>query len=102
MSNLVRMMTGTKVRKANRHFWEESGIRSNRATNQHPFLVLRPTKTRVNVDVVTNVEDLLELPTNTRILAQWKGKKRSDFYSFKVGDLRSYISENPPTTRQKV
>jgi hypothetical protein len=100
MSN-VRMMTGQKVRKANKHFWEESGIRNNRTQKQHPYLALRPSQTRVNIDLVYNAEELLELPTNTRVLAQWKGKKRSDFYSFKVGDLKAYINENPPSNTQR-
>jgi len=99
---MVRFISGEKIRKANRHFFEESGIRNNRSTKQHPFLILRPTKTRINVDLVTNVEDLLELPDNTRIMAQWKGKRRSDFYTFKVSELKRHIEDNPRQNSQKV
>lgn len=99
---MVRLVNGQKIRKANRHFFEESGIRTNRSTNQHPYLVLRPTKTCINIDLVTNVKDLLELPNNTRIMAQWKGKRRSDFYSFKVADLKKHLEEYPRQPRQKV
>jgi hypothetical protein len=99
---MIRLRTGNKVRKANRHFFEESGIRSNRGTKQHPFVVLRPTKTSIKVDLVYDAEELLELPTNTRIMAQWKGKRRSDFYTFKVSELKKHIADNPPQARQKV
>lgn len=99
---MIRLVSGEKIRKANRHFFEESGIRSNRATKQHPFLILRPSKTRIKVDLATSIEDVLGLPANTRIMAQWKGKTRSDFYTFRVSELKRHIEENPRQARQKV
>jgi hypothetical protein len=98
----LRLNASQKIRKANRHFFEESGLRSNKPQKQHPYLILRPTKTRVNLDLAHTAEELLELPDNTRVLAQWKGKKRSDFYSFKVGCLRKYLEENPRQPRQAI
>jgi hypothetical protein len=98
----MKLVSGNRIRKANSHFFEESGIRSNRSTKQHPYLILRKTKTRLNVDLVFNSEDLLELPNNTKVLAQWKGKKRSDFYGFKVVDFKKHLAENPRQPRQKV
>ncbi len=98
----MRMVTSKKIRKANRHFFEESGIRSDRSTNHHPFLVLRQTKTRIKVDLVKKVQDLLKMPDNTRIMAQWEGVNRSDFYFFKVSDLKKHIQEYPKQPKQKI
>lgn len=98
----IRLTAGKKIRTANRHFFDESGIRNNRPQKQHPFVVIRPSKTRINVDCVYTAEELLNLPDSTKVLAQWKGKTRSDFYRFSVKEFKSYISENPPTGRQKI
>lgn len=98
----VRLTATGKIRKANRHFFEDSGLRNNKPQKQHPYLILRPTKTRVNLDLVYTAEELLEMPDTTRVLAQWKGKKRSDFYEFNVGCLRKYIEENPRQARQAI
>ncbi len=99
---MIKLITGEKIRKANSHFFEESGIRANKEQKQHPYLVLRKTKTRLNIDLAFTAEELLNLPDNTKILAQWKGKKRSDFYGFKVADFKKHLAENPKQVRQKV
>ena len=99
---MLRLNASQKIRKSNSHFFEDSGIRKNRTQLQHPFLILRPTKTRLNMDVVYTTEELLEMPDNTRVLAQWKGKKRSDYYSFKVGCLRKYLEDHPRQQNQRI
>ncbi len=99
---MIRMKNGDNIRTANRHFYENSGIRQDKTQTQHPFLVMTPGKTQMRVDVVYKASELLDLPPTTKVLAQWKGKKRSDFYRFTVKDLNSYITANPPKAKQKI
>lgn len=98
----MRITTTKRIRTANRHFFDQSGIRNNRVQRQHPYLVLRPSKTRINMDCIQTAEELLELPDSTKVLAQWKGKSSSNFYRFSVKEFRNYITENPPIGRQRV
>jgi type II secretory pathway component PulK len=98
----IRLQKTKKIRSANRHFFELSGIRKNRTEKQRPYIVMRPTQTRVNMDVALTAAELLELPDNTKVLAQWKGKSRSDFYQFTVRELRSHIRNNPPGEGQRI
>jgi hypothetical protein len=91
-----------KIRVANRHFFEESGIRNNKKQTQHPYLVVKKLKTRVNLNLVYTAAELLTYPNTTKVLAQWQGKNRSDFYCFKVMDLRKHIIEHPPKATQKI
>jgi|SRR5581483_5825539 len=98
----MKFTTGKKIRTATSHFFEESGLRQNKREKQHPFLVLRPTKTRMNVDVAFTAEELLALPENTRVIKQWRGSKRSDCYRFTVRDLKRHIADNPKTGSQKI
>lgn len=47
------------------------------------------------VTIVDNAKDLLEYREDTLVIAQWAGKWRSDFFSFRVGDLKLYTIMNP-------
>lgn len=98
----MKIVSDKKIRIANRHFFEESGIRNNEKQAQRPYLIVRKSKTRLNLGLVYTAEELLTYPNTTKVLTQWEGKKRSDYYSFKVGDLRKYISEHPPKETQKL
>ncbi len=101
-TKMIRLNSGKKIRAANRHFFEESGIRNCREQKQHPYLIFSPTKTRMNVDICYTADELLELPDNTKVMAQWKGKKRSDFYRFTVRELKRHIAGNPRQARQRI
>lgn len=99
---MIRLNAGKKIRPANRHFFEESGLRNCKEQKQHPYLIFKPTKTRMNVDLCYTANELLDMPDNTKVLAQWKGKKRSDFYRFSVKELKKYLEENPKKARQQI
>lgn len=99
---MIRLNTSKKIRSANRHFFEESGIRCNRTEKQHPYVVMNPTETRMNVDVCYSAGELLDLPDTTKVLAQWKGKGRSDFYRFTVKEFKKHLADNPKQARQRV
>ena len=44
------------------------------------------------VVLVDNKNDLLLYPDETEVMGQWKGQWSSDFFNFKVGDMRNYIN----------
>lgn len=61
--------------------------------NHTPFLVFVTKEDTVEVEVVEKPKDLLRYSDNTPVMVQWRGEWRSDFFQFKVGDVRSVIEE---------
>jgi len=99
----MSVTTNKNFRKANRHFFEESGIRLCRTERHHPFLVLNRTgESTTNIDVVDNTMDLIKYPARTRVLTQWRGNRRSDYYKFTVGELRQHLRAHPAKSGQRI
>jgi len=84
--------TGTKSPTA---YFELSGIRNKKKLVQNPFIVFRQYDDRTVVEIVEDPTELLKLPMKTKVMAQWPGKKRSEFVRFTVGQLRKHIEDNP-------
>jgi len=84
--------TGTKSPTA---YFELSGIRNKKKLPQHPFIVFRQYTDRAVIEIVDKPEELVKLPARTKVMAQWPGKKKSDFVKFNVGQLKRHIQENP-------
>ena len=99
---MSKTIVGKTIKKANRHFFEKSGIRNGEIQLQHPYIAIIPKKSKTEIELVTSVEKLITMPKKTRVLAQWKGEKRSDFYKFSVKSLLQHIAENPKQENQKV
>lgn len=76
-------------------YFELSGIRSTKNLNHTPFLVFQEKNGEISTEIVSKPEDLLKLPAKTKVMAQWRGKKKSDYFQFTVGQLRKHIAENP-------
>lgn len=83
-------------------FFEKSGIRRGTNQAQRPFLAFSRKNNKVNVEIVEDIRTLVRMPRKTRVMTQWEGKNRSDFYRFTVGDLQEYIEEHPATRNQVV
>ena len=96
------LATNKNIRAANRHFFENSGVREGRGIHHHPFIVFKRSDERINVEVVEDPKQLLTMPPRTKVIAQWKGKKRSNFFRFTVGQLKKHITDNPAKGRQKI
>ncbi len=80
-------------------FFKLSGIRNSGKLKHHPFLVFVDSGRKDDsmvVAIVNDIKELLELPDDVQVMAQWRGEYRSDFFQFTVGDLRKFIAENPP------
>jgi len=76
-------------------YFKLSGIREYSKLVHTPFLVFVASADTVEVRVVDNVKKLLEYPDETQVMAQWSGQYKSDFFQFKVSDLRRYDTEHP-------
>jgi hypothetical protein len=73
-----------------------SGIRQYKELSHTPFLAFIVKGDTVTVRIVDSAPDLLKLPDDTAVMAQWGGKWKSDFFRFTVAQLRDYISKSPP------
>jgi len=83
-------------------YFRLSGIRERKKLTHAPFLVFLLSENTVEVTIVDNAKKLLEHSDETHVMAQWSGQWRSDFFQFKVGDLRRYIATHPPEKYQVV
>ena len=48
----------------------------------------------VTVTLVHNEAELLDYPDDTPCMSQWRGKYRSDFFKFTVGDFRAFLRKD--------
>lgn len=78
-------------------YFQKSGIREYKKLQHAPFVVMIPGEDSVDVDIVDNAKKLLAFADDTPVLAQWRGEWRSDFFRFTVGQLRQYVTDNPPS-----
>jgi hypothetical protein len=76
-------------------YFKLSGIREHKKLTHTPFLIFLASEDTVEVRVVDEAKKLLEYPDDTPVMAQWRGQWRSDFFQFKVVDLRTYVAEHP-------
>ena len=67
-----------------------SGILEYRVLNHTPFLAFIIKEGGVEVELVNSAEKLLQYPDDTRVLVQWRGKWRSDYFNFSVGELKAF------------
>jgi hypothetical protein len=76
-------------------YFNLSGIREYKKLNQHPFLVFVEAEDGIEVRIVDNAANLLSYPDETKVMAQWGGKWKSDFFQFTVGQFRQSVADNP-------
>jgi hypothetical protein len=76
---------------------QKSGMRYYKTLNQTPFLAFLVSNETVEIRIVKNSKDLLKLPDDVKVMAQWRGEWRSNFFQFTVGKLRQHCIDNPPS-----
>ena len=90
----------TQGRKDTDAYFRLSGVLTQ-ILNQTPFLVFvidgggrdyRPDT--VDVHIVGSATALCDYPSNTQVMAQWRGEYRSDYFQFTVGDALNAIATN--------
>lgn len=83
-------------------YFKLSGIRECKRLQHNPFLVFLVKDKKVTVVIIDRADELLAHPPETKVMAQWGGKYRSDFFQFTVGDFQKYIQENPKESYHNV
>jgi hypothetical protein len=83
--------TRAKIRKDVGVLFSKSDLLSSSELTHTPFLVFR----KKGVEIISKVTELLLLKGNPTILVQWQGKWRSDFFTFKLKELRDWLKEHP-------
>jgi hypothetical protein len=76
-------------------YFRLSGIREYKRLTHTPFLAFVVSGNSVKVKIVENATALLKYPDATQVMSQWQGQWKSDYFQFKVGDLRRYIARHP-------
>jgi hypothetical protein len=54
-----------------------------------PLLVFLEGETEVTIKLIGSREELLHYPDETKVMGQWRGKGRSDFFQYTVGQARA-------------
>ncbi len=83
-------------------FFQSSGIREYKKLDHSPLLVFEVTGDTVEVKVVERADLLLNYPDEIKVMAQWGGQWRSDYFQFTVGQFREHINQHPRSPHQIV
>ena len=59
-----------------------------------PFLVFKETADGIEVEIVDQASALLAYPRSTKVMVQWRGEWRSDFFQMTVGDVADAMETN--------
>lgn len=83
-------------------YFQRSGIRDHKKLNHTPLLVFQIGDDTVEVRILDRADKLLEYPDDTKVMGQWRGEWRSDFFQFTVGQFREHIDRCPRESWQIV
>ena len=73
-------------------FFGKSGVCTGKLSHAPILAFVEVESWVVEVLVLDSAHKALGYPDETRCMAQWIGKWRSDFFKFTVGELRKYMS----------
>lgn len=77
-------------RSTNPDFWKVYGPTLLRERLTHmPLLAFVVSGRSVRVEILEMAQDALNLPDDTKLMVQWPGQWRSDWFQLTVGELRS-------------
>jgi len=74
-------------------YFKLSGIREYKKLSHTPFLVFIPLKDEVKVELIDSIIKLLDYPNDTQVMSQWRGQWSSDFFQFKISELKKNLAE---------
>jgi len=74
-------------------YFSISGVFDASKLSHTPFLVFSISDERLAVKIVESARQLLDFPDATRVMGQWRGEWKSDFFQFNVGHYRAFLSE---------
>jgi len=78
-----------------KEYFQKSGIREYKKLKHTPLLVFLRGEGIVEVNILDCADELLAYPNDTKVMGQWKGEWRSDFFQFTVRQFRDHIAEYP-------
>jgi len=55
---------------------------------------LKKIEDGIEIKIVNNYKDLLFLSDETPVMVQWRGQWSSDFFHFKIKELKDYLNQN--------
>jgi len=71
-------------------------------TQHTPFLVFTIQGDNIIVMIHDNVTDVLSYSDETKVMKQWQGNWRSDFFQFTVGQLREVLELENENLKQEI
>jgi len=77
-------------------------MRENKNNPHTPFLVFLFENNTIKIEIVEDPTKLLTFPDSTKVMAQWHGKYRSDFFQFTIKQLKAHIRKNPKQSYQEI
>jgi hypothetical protein len=96
-------MVCTSGRADSTEFFFLSDLRSTKALTHTPILAfIMKFDCTLEVRIITNPCDLLALNDCVKCMGQWRGRHRSDFFQFTIGDLRAHIAQYPKKDYQVI
>lgn len=84
MAGTIRLVVAG--RKELDDLFEKSDVLFGRLPH-HPFLVFEQSASQVKVHVVDSARKLKNFNPSCKVMVQWPGKWRSDFFQMTVGDV---------------
>lgn len=82
-------------------YFKLSGVLEWESLNHTPFLAFVEKDDVIEVQIIGRLRDLLLLPAETRIMSQWQGQWRSDFFTYDVYDIKQAYEEKKERDAQK-
>lgn len=85
-------------------YFKSSGVLDSEKLSRTPFLVFVEDSDCVRVQIIESIKKLLTYPDETKVMGQWEGKWRSDFFQFTVRDAREaarVLGKLPPPRMPK-
>ena len=70
-----------------------SGLLTDKDLRKTPFMAFVEVPTGIEVQLYNRATKLLDLPDPTKVMVQWAGQWRSDFFQMTVGDIRAAMAE---------
>lgn len=85
-------------------FFSKGSILQNIQRSHHPFLAFSIFNDTVEVKIFKKVKNLVysDLSNDTKIMVQWEGRWRSDFFHFDLGKLREFYGKKYNINIEKI
>lgn len=99
---MVKVITTGRTDLEN--FFSKGSILQNIQRSHHPFLAFSIFNDTVEVKIFKKVKNLVysALSNDTKIMVQWEGRWRSDFFHFDLGKLREFYGKKYNINIEKI